>query len=331
MAGQGAYIFGCEGTRLTGAEKAFYAKAQPWGFILFARNVNDPAQLSALTAEMRDAVGRDAPVLVDQEGGRVQRLRAPHWREFLPALDQMQSANDPLRAQWLRGRLIADDLHRVGIDMNCIPNLDLARAETHPFLKNRCLGSEPEQVAHAGRALADGSIAGGVLPIMKHMPGHGRSSLDSHHELPRVDTDAATLTAQDFAPFAALSDLPMAMTAHQVFAAYDPDRPATQSPEMVRVMRDEIGFGGLLMTDDISMNALGGDVATRGRASLDAGCDVVLHCNGEMDQMAAVAALGRMTPAAQARADAALAQRRTADDTDIAAAAAELDALLAVA
>ncbi|NKB27226.1 MAG: beta-hexosaminidase [Rhodobacteraceae bacterium] len=331
MAGQGAYIFGCEGTRLTGAEKTFFAKSQPWGFILFARNVNDPAQLSALTAEMRDAVGRDAPVLVDQEGGRVQRLRAPHWREFLPALDQMQSANDPMRAQWLRGRLIADDLNRVGIDMNCIPNLDLVRAETHPFLKNRCLGSEPDQVARAGRALADGSIAGGVLPIMKHMPGHGRSALDSHHELPRVDTNAATLTAQDFAPFAALSDLPMAMTAHQVFAAYDPDRPATQSPEMVRVMREEIGFGGLLMTDDISMNALGGDVATRGRASLDAGCDLVLHCNGEMDQMAAVADLGRMTPAAQARADAALAQRRASDDTDIAAAAAELDALLAVA
>jgi beta-N-acetylhexosaminidase len=331
MAGQGAYIFGCEGTRLTASEKTFFAAAQPWGFILFARNVSDPAQLSALTSELRDAVGRDAPVMVDQEGGRVQRLRAPHWREFLPALDQMSQARDPMRAQWLRGRLIADDLHRVGIDANCIPGLDLVRDETHPFLKNRCLGGDPALVATAGRALADGSIAGGVQPVMKHMPGHGRSALDTHYDLPTVTTDAATLMAHDFAPFVALADLPMAMTAHLIFTAYDPDHPATQSAEMVRVMRDEIGFGGLLMTDDISMNALGGDVATRARASVGAGCDLVLHCNGEMGQMRTVADLGPMTPAAQARADAALALRCPPDDTDIAAAAAELDALLAVA
>ena len=293
--------------------------------------MSDPAQLSALTYQLRDAVGRNAPVLVDQEGGRVQRLRAPHWREFLPALDQMQQARDPIRAQWLRGRLIADDLHRVGIDMNCIPGLDLVREETHPFLKNRCLGDTPALVAKAGRALADGSIAGGVQPIMKHIPGHGRSTLDTHHELPRVESDADTLMAHDFVPFAALADLPMAMTAHLVFTAYDPDRPATQSPAMVRVIREDIGFAGLLMTDDISMNALGGDVATRGRAALDAGCDLVLHCNGEMEEMSAVADFGPMTSAAQARADAALALRRPADDTDIDAAAAELDALLTLA
>lgn len=328
MAGQGAYIFGCEGTRLTREERSFFGKAQPWGFILFARNVADPDQLSSLTSDLRDAVGRDAPILVDQEGGRVQRMRAPHWREFPAPLDQMAQASDPMRAMWLRGRLLAADLHGAGIDVNCIPGLDLVRDETHPFLRNRCLGNAPDIVARAGHALAAGSMAGGVLPVMKHMPGHGRSTLDTHHDLPRVDTPLEVLVAEDFAPFAELADLPMAMTAHLVFLDIDPDHPATQSAKAVQVMRDVIGFGGLLMTDDISMKALGGDLTDRARTALEAGVDLVLHCNGKLDEMRQVASLGAMTFAAQARSDAALAARTKPDETDIAAAAAELDALV---
>ncbi|MGI1661881.1 glycoside hydrolase family 3 N-terminal domain-containing protein [Palleronia sp. KMU-117] len=330
MTGQGAYILGCAGPRLGPEERAFFAEAQPWGFILFARNVEDPGQLRRLTADLRAALGRDAPILIDQEGGRVQRMRAPHWREWLPPLDQAMRAGDRApRAFELRYRIIAQELREVGIDVDCVPCGDLARPETHAILKNRCYGSDVDPVVALGRAVARALIAGGVLPVMKHMPGHGRAMVDSHLEPPRVPTDAATLRATDFAVFRGLNDLPMGMTSHLVFEALS-DRPATIDPAMIALIRDEIGFGGLLMTDDISMQALSGTVAQRGVAALAAGCDLVLHCNGDMAEMATLpAALGPMTDAAQARAEAALALRHAPQPIDIAAAEAELEALMA--
>lgn len=324
---QGATILGCLGTRLSAEEAAFFRDADPFGFILFARNIQDPAQVARLTADLRAAVGRDAPVLVDQEGGRVQRLRGPHWHEWLPPLDQMAATREGAvaRAVWLRYRLIAEELRAVGIDANCAPTADIACAVTHPFLRNRCFGTDADTVTLAARACAEGLLAGGVLPVMKHLPGHGRASADSHLSLPRVAASRAELLANDFAPFAALTDLPMAMTAHIVFTALDADHPATASPVMIKLIRQEIGFGGLLMTDDIAMHALSGDFGARARAALAAGCDVILHCNGDMAEMeAVVAAAGTLTPAADARAQAALAQRAGPAPIDSAALHAEL-------
>jgi len=323
-----AVIFGCGGTALSAAERAFFAEAEPWGFILFARNVESPAQLRRLTAELRASVGRDAPVLVDQEGGRVQRLRPPHWRDWLPVLDEATALPPERRARGLRlrARLIAAELRDAGIDVNCAPVLDLAGPGTHPVILNRCLGGDPAEVAALGRAIAEGLLAGGVLPVVKHMPGQGRATLDSHLALPEVTADREALEA-DFAPFRALADLPLAMTAHVVYRALDPARPATQSPAVVRLMREAIGFDGLLLTDDLSMKALAGDFGDRARASLAAGCDVVLHCNGDPDEMAAVAAaVPALTGRSAERAAAALALRR-APEGDTAALAAEYAAL----
>jgi beta-N-acetylhexosaminidase len=329
-----AAILGLAGPDLTADEAAFLREADPFGFILFARNVDTPARLARLTAGLRAAVGRDAPVLIDQEGGRVARMRAPHWREFLPPLDQAQAAGaaGAARSFWLRGRLIADDLAAVGIDVNCTPCCDVAGPATHPFLRNRCLGTDAAAVTVHARAWADGQMAGGVLPVLKHMPGHGRAVVDSHHDLPVADAEVDTLEATDFAPFRALSDLPMGMTAHVVYPALD-DRPATLSPVMVEVIRTRIGFAGLLMTDDLSMQALAGDVGSRAGAAIAAGCDLALHCNGRLDEMAAVvAAVGAMTPAACARGAAALARRSAPDlaggPVDKGALVAELSALL---
>lgn len=325
-----AAIFGCSGPVLTRDEAAFFRDADPFGFILFARNVEDPDQTRRLTAALRDAVGRDAPILVDQEGGRVQRLRAPHWREWLPPLDQVaQTGPDALRAMALRSRLIAAELQAVGIDANCAPCADLATDSTHPFLRNRCFGTDPAQVAALSRAVADAFLSGGVLPVVKHMPGHGRSTADTHHDLPTVTADAATLDATDFAPFRALADLPMAMTAHVVFAAFDPECPATQSPAMVDVIRHRIGFSGLLMTDDLNMLALAGTLTDRVSRAIAAGCDIALHCKGDLAEMQTVAQVaGAMSPATRARAAAALAQRRPPDPVDIAALDSDLGAIL---
>ncbi|MGB5559273.1 MAG: beta-N-acetylhexosaminidase [Paracoccaceae bacterium] len=327
--GQGGYIFGCAGHVVTAAERAFFAATQPWGFILFARNVVDPDQLRRLTSDLRDAVGRDAPVLIDQEGGRVQRMRAPHWREWLPPSEHVALAGEQAeRAMWLRYRLIAEELRSVGIDVNCAPCADIAGPKTHPVLRNRCYGDTATRVTELARAVAEGLMAGGVAPVIKHIPGHGRALVDSHLDLPRTDAPRAVLEAEDFAPFKALADLPMAMSAHIVFAAID-DLPATISAKMVGVIRDGIGFDGLLMTDDISMQALSGNVASRSHAALAAGCDMVLHCNGKLDEMRAVAEVaGPMSAAAQARADAALAARERGQPIDIAAAEAELRALM---
>ncbi|SNR54021.1 glycoside hydrolase family 3 protein [Paracoccus sediminis] len=326
MGASATILGGIAGMDLTAAERDFFRAADPWGFILFGRNVGSPDQLRRLTGDLRDAVGRDAVVTVDQEGGRVQRLRAPHWTDWPAPLDQ--AAAGP-RAMWLRYHLIGRELRAVGIDSNCAPTLDVAQADTHPFLRNRCLGADPGTVAMLGRAAADGMLAAGVLPVMKHMPGHGRAIADSHHGLPTVAAAPEELEAIDFAPFRALNDLPMGMTAHIRFTALD-DAPATASTRMIGLIRDQIGFDGLLMTDDITMNALSGTEAERTRASIAAGCDLVLHCNGTIAGMEpVVAAAGDLSFTAQRRADAALAQRRAPLDHDPAALMAEWRGLTA--
>jgi beta-N-acetylhexosaminidase len=329
MSRMGATILGVEGPVLASAEAEFFRDVNPWGFILFARNVVDPAQLRRLTADLRASVGRNAPILIDQEGGRVQRLTPPHWHQHLPPLDQAEAAGPAAeRAMWLRGRLIAHELRGCGIDVNCAPCADLAGDSTHPFLRNRCFGSEVAAVVKNARAMADGQFAGGVLPVLKHIPGHGRATVDSHKNLPRVVASRQQLEATDFAAFRALSDLPMAMTAHIVFEDIDPVHPATQSAAMVALIRKEIGFGGLLISDDISMQALSGDEAARSRASLAAGCDLVLHCNGDLAEMKKVAeAAGGMSAAAVIRAKKALLLRQVPDPIDIKAARAELQSL----
>ncbi|MGB8812098.1 MAG: glycoside hydrolase family 3 N-terminal domain-containing protein [Paracoccaceae bacterium] len=335
--GTGAAIFGCSGTTLGPDEAAFYRDADPFGFILFARNIDTPGQVRRLTAALRASVGRHAPIFVDQEGGRVQRLRSPHWREWMAPLDCVsavlatakpgQGVAAAARAMWLRYRVIAAELHAVGIDGNCAPCLDVATDVTHPFLKNRCYAPDVASVVAYGRAVADAHLAGGVLPVVKHMPGHGRASGDTHHDLPTVTADAATLEATDFAAFRALNDLPLAMTAHIVFSAYD-TQPATCSATMIKLIRESIGFQGLLMTDDIAMQALSGSHADRTAAAIKAGCDLVLHCNGDLAARVTVAtAAGTMGPATLARAVAALGWRHTPEPVDIAACEAELSGL----
>jgi beta-N-acetylhexosaminidase len=324
----GATILGCAGPDLDADEAAFFREADPWGFILFARNVQSPAQLRRLTGDLRDAVGRAAVVMTDQEGGRVQRLRAPYWREWAPPLDLAEAAGPRApHAFALRSRLIAHELRACGIDANTVPCLDLAGPATHPFLRNRCLGSDSGRVAEIGRAVAQAHLAGGVLPVMKHMPGHGRGAADSHHDLPRTAAPLTELDASDFAPFRALADLPLGMTAHMVYRAID-GAPATTSAAIVALIRHRIGFRGLLLSDDLSMNALAGAVGARAAAALAAGVDVALHCNGARAEMEAVAAAaGRLSAPAAARAAAALAARRLPDPVDIPALEADLRAI----
>lgn len=323
-----AAILGCLGPELGADEAAFFKEADPWGFILFARNVDTPDQLRRLTGDLRNAVGRNALVLVDQEGGRVQRLRAPHWREWVPPLDQVAVAGaGAARSLWLRYRIIAEELLDVGIDANCAPTADIAGSLTHPFLRNRCLGEDASSVAVNARAVADGLLAGGVLPVMKHVPGHGRATADSHKDLPFVDVPVEELEQTDFAPFKALADLPMAMTAHICAAAFGP-APATQNPSFIRAIRDQIGFDGLLMTDDLSMEALSGTMGARAARSIAAGCDISLHCNGVRVEMeAVVTASGTLSGAAAQRADRALACRQAPAPIDIDGLEAEFEAL----
>ena len=325
-----ATVLGCGGADLSADEAAFFRDAAPWGFILFARNVDTPDQLRRLTGDLRDAVGRDAPILIDQEGGRVQRLRAPHWREYLPPLDQVAMTGAAMeRGIYLRYRLIAGELRDAGIDVDCAPTADIATSGTHPFLRNRCFSDDPGTVIRAARAAAQGLTDGGVLPVVKHMPGHGRATLDSHHELPRVTAPLEELEATDFRCFAGLADLPMAMTAHIVFDALDPDAPATASPAAIAYIRDRIGFAGLLMSDDLSMQALSGTLAKRAGRAIAAGCDIALHCNGNREEMeGVVAAAGTLSGLAKTRAEAALAGRRAPSAIDSSALAAELGALL---
>jgi beta-N-acetylhexosaminidase len=291
-----AAVLGCSSTRLSRSEKAFFADADPLGFILFARNCDTPDQIGALTAELRETVGRaDAPVLIDQEGGRVQRLKPPIWRQApAPAAFGRLAGRDPdaaLRAAWLNARLLAHEVGQLGITVDCTPCLDLAVPGASGVIGDRAFGGDPSRVADLGRAVCEGLLAGGVLPTIKHVPGHGRALVDSHYELPRVETDVATLRAEDFAPFAALADQAWAMTAHVVYTALDPDRPATTAPDVVgAVIRGEIGFDGVLVSDDLSMKALSGDFTRRAADALAAGCDLVLHCNGSRREMDAVMA-----------------------------------------
>jgi beta-N-acetylhexosaminidase len=321
-----AFITGLSGTTLTADERSFLRDAQPWGFILFKRNVDSPQQVAALTASLRDTVGRDAPVLVDQEGGRVQRLGPPHWPGYpsgaVYAELYRQDRALGLAAARLGARLIASDLRPLGIDVDCLPLADVPVAGADRVIGDRAYGDTPDQVAAIGAAVAAGLLEGGVLPVLKHLPGHGRALADSHERLPVVTTPRDVLDATDFAAFRPLAALPLGMTAHVVFSAIDALAPATTSVTMVQdVIRDSIGFGGLLMGDDVSMGALSGTLAERSRASFAAGCDLVLHCNGNRDEMLAVAGEAPLLDGEAARrAERALAQRRTPGDFDIAAA-----------
>ncbi|EEE37090.1 beta-N-acetylhexosaminidase [Rhodobacteraceae bacterium KLH11] len=325
----GAAITDAEGLRLTSEEKHLFREMNPFGFILFARNIESADQVRALCDDFREAVGRNCPITIDQEGGRVQRVRAPLAREWHPPLDHAVRAGDQAeRAIYLRYRLIAHELLALGIDSNCAPMVDLARDETHPFLKNRCYGFDPDTVSRIGRAAARGHLDGGVLPVLKHVPGHGRATLDSHFDLPHVDLPLDALENSDFAPFRALNDLPMGMTAHLVYDRIDP-QPATISPAMMTLIRKNIGFDGLIMTDDISMKALSGSLQHLSRQALEAGCDVVLHCNGTFEERRQVLqASAGMSDAAQARAERALSMRQPPQELDIHAAEAELSALM---
>lgn len=300
-----AIILGCAGERLTAEERRFFAEADPLGFVLFRRNCATRDQLRALVGELRACVGRaDAPMLVDQEGGRVARLPPPEWRAY-PAAGRIALLPDPLalEAARLAARLIADDLAEVGITVDCAPVLDLPAPGADPVIGDRAWGTEPGRVVRLGRACCEGLLAGGVLPVIKHIPGHGRARVDSHRALPRVEDSRAALSCSDFAPFRALSAMPWAMTAHIVFAAIDDTAPATLSRKVIdTVIRGEIGFDGVLLSDDISMGALEGSLAERTRRALDAGCDLVLHCSGVVDEMVEIAgAAAPITPAARAR------------------------------
>lgn len=305
-----ACILGCSGLALTPEERAFFREARPWGFILFARNIDNPDQVRRLVDDLRATVDRpDTPVLVDQEGGRVQRLRPPHWPKYPPARVYGALPADQGRdIARLGARLIAHDLKALGINVDCLPVLDVPAPDSHEVIGDRAYGATPEAVASLGRAACEGLIAGGVLPVIKHIPGHGRAQVDSHHDLPVVEASLAELEARDFKPFRAMSDMPMAMSAHLVYPAIDRKSPATTSRKIIRsVIRDQIGFDGLLMSDDLSMKALGGSFEDRTRASLAAGCDMVLHCNGEMAEMVAVvSATGELTGLSARRARAAL-------------------------
>ncbi|MHA6289178.1 beta-N-acetylhexosaminidase [Maricaulis sp. CAU 1757] len=315
-------IFGLAGLTLAPDEKAFFRDADPWGFILFARNVKDEAQVSRLTLELRDCVGRDAPVLIDQEGGRVARLRPPTWRAA-PAAGLFadlyrRDEETAIAATRLNHRLLAHELRAIGVDVDCAPVVDLLIEGADDIIGDRAFGTDPEPVIHLGRAAMDGLMAGGVAPIIKHIPGHGRAKADSHLELPVVEEEHGLLSETDFAPFKGLSDAVMAMTAHIVYADIDPDQPATTSSDMIeKVIRGEIGFDGLLMTDDLSMKALSGSFRERGERSLKAGCDLLLHCNGDAGEMRAVAEAGRrLSGRALERAEAAEAVRREIEDFD---------------
>jgi len=331
-----AFITGVSGTELTAAEREFIRDQRPWGFILFKRNVATPAQVAALVAELRAvAEAPDAPILIDQEGGRVQRLGPPHWPAYPPGavfstLYDTDSALG-LTAARLSARLIAADLADLGITVDCLPLADVPVPGADAVIGNRAYGTEPGKVAAIARAVTEGLEQGGVLPVLKHIPGHGRATADTHFKLPTVDTPRAELERTDFAAFKPLADLPMAMTAHVVFSAVDPAHPATTSATMIaEVIRDAIGFQGLLMSDDVSMNALAGTIAERTRALFAAGCDVALHCNGNIEEMREVAGqTPELSDRALARANAALAARKAPQPFDRVAARTELDVLIA--
>lgn len=312
-----AVIFGCGGLELSAEEARFFKQVDPLGFILFRRNIEEPAQVRRLVAALRACVGRDdAPILIDQEGGRVARIGPPHWPSFPSGAEiarrWRQAPEVAVETAWRAGRLIAEELHALGIDVDCAPVLDVPAPDGHDIIGDRAYGAGPEPVIALGGAFARGLLDGGVLPVIKHVPGHGRATADSHFDLPVVTVERAALAATDFAPFRALAGLPIAMTAHVVYTAIDAAAPATCSPKVIsEVVRGEIGFGGLLLSDDLSMKALSGSFAARTESALAAGCDIALHCNGDPTEMQEVAeAAPEMSAEAWARWEAAAALRR---------------------
>ena len=316
-------VYGCEGLTLAAEERAFFRESSPFGFILFARNCESPAQLRALTHELRDVAGADVPILIDQEGGRVARLKPPHWRLRPPArrFGELfeQNPKQGREAAYLCARAIAHELKDVGVNVDCAPVLDVPVPGAHDIIGDRAYSMDPRTVIELGRATIEGFLDGGVLPIVKHIPGHGRALADSHLALPRVAAGADELSVHDFVTFRGLNDAPIAMTAHVVYEAIDPRRPATTSPKVVqKIIRGEIGFEGLLMSDDLSMAALEGPLDLRAKQALFAGCDVVLHCNGKLDEMREVARETKpLAGRALERAEAALALLRAPSEFDI--------------
>ena len=328
-------IYGCAGTQLSAAEKDFFREVKPWGFILFARNISDSVQVTDLVKQLRDTVQDDrAPVLIDQEGGRVARLKPPQWRARPPAahfgalaVDNPQGARE---ACYLNARLIAHDLASLGINVDCLPVLDVPVPGANDIIGDRAFAHDPATIIDLGRSQIEGLLDGGVLPVMKHIPGHGRAGADSHLALPRVSAPAEELSASDFVTFRSLSLCPIAMTAHVVYESIDPQRPATTSPKVIRdVIRGEIGFDGLLMSDDLSMKALDGPLSVRARLALFAGCDLALHCNGDMDEMRSVASVvSELKGPALKRSEQALAQLSAPAPFDAEAAERRLAGLL---
>ncbi len=329
-----AVVYDCEAARLSAGERAFFREADPWGFILFARHCETPEAARAHCAELRECVGRDAPILIDQEGGRVARMRPPAFRAHpAPARFGELWRLDPtkaLAAARLNATLLARMVCDLGVTVNCVPSLDAPQIDSDPAtLGDRALAMHAGTIAELGRAVIEGTLDGGTVPVVKHMPGLGRALCDSHLALPRVGAARADLAA-DFEPFRILNDAPAGMTAHAIYDAIDAERPATQSPVVIaEIIRGEIGFGGLLFTDDLKMEALDGGYDERARASLAAGCDIALACNLSLDdKKKAAEGVGALDGAAKARADRALSARRIPAETDIAAAYADLEALL---
>lgn len=330
-----AIVLGCSGEVLNAFERGFFQAADPVGFILFRRNCRSPDQVRDLVRALRETVGRaDAPILIDQEGGRVARLRPPHWRLY-PSAARIASLPDPVAevAARLAARLIADDLGQLGITVDCLPVLDLPAGGADPVIGDRAYGSEPERVARLARAVGEGLLDGAVLPVLKHIPGHGRARVDTHYACPRVETSRDELSRTDFAPFRALAYMPWAMTAHIVYTALDATDPATLSERVIAgTVRGEIGFDGVLVSDDLSMRALGGSLGERARRALAAGCDLALHCNGDPGEMQEIAAAaGRVSPRTAERLARAEAVRRRSVTTgfDRDEAETRFDALLA--
>ena len=328
-------IYGCAGLELTPEERAFFRDSQPWGFILFARNIDDHGQVTALIRSLRETINDPkASVLIDQEGGRVARLKPPNWKAR-PAAARFgelhaKAPEKSREAVYLNARLIASDLAELGINVDCMPVLDVPVTDADKVIGDRAFSMDPAVVIDLGREAIDGLIEGGVLPVMKHIPGHGRATADTHFELPHVAQDVEELSATDFVTFRSLNNCPMAMTAHVVYDAIDPQRPATTSPKVIRdVIRGEIGFDGLLLSDDLSMNALSGTIGSRAKAALFAGCDIVIHCNGKMDEMKDVAEEAKpMEGPSLERAKKALAHLAPAEEFDTAVAEAHLVELL---
>ncbi|MCY0147084.1 beta-N-acetylhexosaminidase [Hoeflea sp. G2-23] len=329
-------MFGCAGPQLSVEERAFFAEHRPWGFILFGRNIVSLEQVTELCADLRESISRpDAPILIDQEGGRVQRFKPPLVPQYPSGaeLGALYLANPEagLRAAWIMSRLHAFDLLPLGITVDCLPVLDIPAPGGHEVIGSRAYGVTPEVVTAMGTAASAGLKAGGMLPVIKHIPGHGRAGADTHHELPRVDVARAELSARDFAPFKALAGEAMAMSAHVVFTDIDPEHPATTSRKVIEeVIRGEIGFDGLLMSDDVSMNALSGDFVARTGAIFAGGCDVILHCNGVPAEMEAVISVTPvLSGEALRRTQAAMEAFKPADDSNETVLRDEFEALMA--